>query len=422
MKRTPLASLLALALLAGCRDTKPSTGTPPKADTGTTGPVLCSTTSNCGGLGICVAGVCEAVVACAGDTACGAGQVCHTTRGYCVECDGRHANECPTGQTCQFDFTCVPIGGANDAGTGDGGTCSGTCATRAECAADQVCKTGACCAPPPRCFTTEDCPASRPECNGADGRCFGGDVCTSDSDCLTKPGCSGGGCFCDPPGGAGTCRVRPNECASDADCNDATKLCTLSATPRRCITAASCTSDTQCAPDGLICDTASMRCKNGRPCPTGTECTPTTQACVAGVCVPRSCLNDPTICNSTTEVCDATGHCVPNMSGNTCTADSNCNSGYYCNTSTSRCALGCRTNTDCPNGTCGAAHQCQYGQGAVCAECDPALNGADCPAGSTCFDSPILGPLCRESCGAISGTTCMANPSASCIFGKCSCN
>ncbi|MBI4822445.1 MAG: hypothetical protein HY791_39660 [Deltaproteobacteria bacterium] len=383
MKRLLLAPLLSLACFA-CRDSPPTTGDKPKADTGTTGPTLCSTTTDCGGLGICVAGVCEAVTPCSADSEC-QNAVCHTTRGYCVQCDGRHPNECQAGQTCQYDFTCVAIGGP-DAGPGDGGTCSGTCATKAECGGEQVCKNGACCAPPPRCFTADDCPANSPECNGADGRCFGSMTCATDNECLGFPGCSAGGCYCDSPP-TGVCRVRENECAIDADCQDTTKVCTPS-TPRRCVTAQTCTNDTQCQAEGLICDQASGRCKNGQPCPNGNECTPGTQACVGGVCVPRTCLNDPTLC-ATGQVCNASGQCV--TSADTCTSDAQCSSGYYCDTTASRCAVGCRSSTDCGGGTCDAAHRCQ-GQGTVCGDC---MTDAECPAGSACTQGK-----CRQQCAA----------------------
>lgn len=44
---------------------------------------------------------------CVGDGDCQSGQVCHTTRKFCVQCDGRHPNECPAGQACRADFKCV---------------------------------------------------------------------------------------------------------------------------------------------------------------------------------------------------------------------------------------------------------------------------------------------------------------------------
>lgn len=412
-----LKALLLLALSSSCRGQN-GTFTPSK-DAGSE-MLSCSTTQDCGGQGICVAGICQQVMSCQTDEECAAeGKVCHANRFYCVECDGTHPGECPENQTCQFDFTCVPIGNPPT----DGGMpeCSGSCSDRTECGPDNVCKNQACCPPPARCFSPADCPVSMPECNGATGECFGGDGCFGPGDCDDKPGCEGGACFCDigqsPPG---TCRVREDECQSDEDCKMngvyAGLFCTINSPPKRCLEAPDCTSDAQCVNDGLVCDLdpqseSNGKCVNGSPCtPGGNECNPTTQACVDGVCVAKNCLNTPSLCQPD-ETCDpSTGQCV--SSG--CTMDTDCQPGFWCDTAASQCEVGCRDNSECNGGVCDASHRCQNTMGGVCGAC---MDDTDCPGGTRCVDAT---GLCHETCSMILGQMC-SDPNRQCIFGNCSC-
>jgi hypothetical protein len=376
-----------------------------------------------------VGGVCEAVTPCQDDNACTAsGKVCHTTRGYCVQCDGRHTNECPAGTTCQFDFTCAALT-AGDGGVSDGGSCSGQCTDRTMCGTDQVCRGGACCPPPARCVSINDCPVNRPECNGATGECFGGDSCIQDMECDGKPGCAPGACFCDAPavGQPGECRARPDECQDDMGCWQngayAGKVCTVQASPRRCVDAPNCTGDVACASLGLVCDLVMaspsyQRCVNGTPCPNGNECNPSTQACVDMVCVGKNCNNTPNFCMAN-ERCDmATGTCLPLMSG-TCTTDGMCNPGFWCNTAVNMCELGCRDSSECSGGVCDANHRCQQPTGNVCGPC---TSDADCPAGTNCRPHSIRSEmLCYEACNAFAGEDCMLNPNAVCFALRCAC-
>lgn len=414
MRRTALLLLLSWA----CRG---QGGVPftPGDDAGNV-MISCSTTADCGGQGICVAGLCQVVRSCQTDQDCASeGKVCHSTRSYCVECDGTHVDECPANSTCQFDFTCVQIGNPSDAGIQQ---CSGSCADRTECGPDNVCKNAMCCPPPARCFSPADCPVSAPECNGATGECFGGNGCFTDADCDDEPGCAGGACRCDigaaPPG---TCRVRMDECQSDMDCwmNGAYVglFCTINSPPKRCLMAPSCTSDAQCQNDGLVCDLmpgspSNGKCVNGQPCPNGNECNPTTQACVGGVCVAKTCLNTPSLCQAG-ETCDpSTGQCVSSA----CTTDANCQQGFYCNLNVNptMCEVGCRNNNDCNGGVCDANHRCQNTMGGVCGAC---MVDTDCPAGTRCVDATML---CHETCSTITGQMC-SDPMRQCVFGNCSC-
>ena len=414
------------ALFVGCRD---QGGTPVnRNDSGVT-IRTCTTSSECNGEGVCVAGVCTQVTNCDDDTECSAdGKICHQSRKFCVECDGR-AGQCGAGKTCQFDFTCVDIASNPDAGPADAAACTGTCTDRTQCANDLVCKVGACCPPPSRCRSPEDCPTDRPECNGATGQCFGGGAgCFNDPDCESRPGCAGGACTCDIQGAPpGVCRARPDECQADQDCWTGgtfnQKYCLISSSPKTCQNTVACTGDTQCAALGLVCDTqagspSNGYCINGVPCPLGTECTPT-QICETGRCVSKNCINTPSlcaineICNTTTLTCQPAGGCA---------SDTECQAGYYCNLTSNpgTCAPGCRDAADCPGGVCNAAHTCEFATGGLCGSC---ATDAECPAGATCREL-VTSPgtkKCYESCNAITGQDCVLNPAAACIILICSC-
>lgn len=423
-----LVALAALALgsVTACRDT-PADFNPATPDSGAP-PTLCTRREDCGGTGICVSGVCETVQPCQMDEQCAAsGKVCHQSRGYCVECDGR-AGQCGMGETCQFDFTCVVLG-ARDGGTGDAAMCSGTCADRTQCGAGLVCASGACCPPPARCSSPEQCPASRPLCNGATGECFGGDSCTTDPDCANRTGCTGNRCFCDKPAGmnTGECRTRPDECQRDADClMNGTyngRFCTTMAVPKVCSPAPNCTSDVDCAGASLVCDLtpgspSNGRCVNGTQCPNGTECT-ASQACVGGLCVAKNCVNTPNFCPQG-QVCNPqTAVCGPGMS-TMCQRDTDCPARNYCDTAQNRCAPGCRDASECGGGICNAAHQCEGGgSGMLCGSC---TTDADCPAGTSCHTSPLTNQMrCQEACNMFTGQDCMIDTNATCLFLWCAC-
>ena len=394
-------------------------------DSGVPAQIACVENSECPAGNVCENGFCTLLITCDSDDDCAAaGKVCHNTRGICVQCDGQHENECPEGQTCQFDFTCVSIGGA-DAGPNDAGTCEGACGSRDDCAEHLVCSGGSCCPPPSRCQTSDDCPRSAPECNAATGACFGGDSCNVDQDCVDKPGCPGITCACDLTTQPGVCRPRQDECQNDMDCYDGMgaydgKYCALRAQPKVCLEAPPCTDDIECSLHYLVCDQAAgspslNRCINGIPCPMGNEC-PGTQTCLDGTCVGQNCINTPSMCTGN-ETCNTqTGRCEMGGSSS-CMMDTDCPQGQYCNTASMACLPGCRDNNDCPMGSiCDAAHQCTQAAGGLCGPC---ASDADCPAGTECFESQILGKLCRERC--LPGATCTLNPQAMCFFFVCSC-
>jgi hypothetical protein len=198
------------------------------------------------------------------------------------------------------------------------------------------------------------------------------------------------------------------------------EFCTLNISPKSCQLAPGCTSDAQCTPYNLICDLmagspSQGKCINGTPCPNGTECN-ATQFCdpSSHVCVPKNCINTPSLCMQN-ETCDTmTGQCMVASSG-TCTADVDCPNDRYCDTQTSMCRLGCRTNADCASGVCDPTHTCQAPAGGVCGPCTV---DADCPANTQCVEA--LG-LCYEQCSSVLMQPCTMNPMAMCVFGNCSC-
>lgn len=420
----PLFFALALAGSA-CRNAATPTNNSnpnPRPDAGPT-TTTCTTQSDCAGVGVCIAGICQSVTACQTDDDCSmAGQICHQSRFYCVECDGR-SGQCGMDEYCNQEFTCQAFASQPDAGVNP---CNGTCSTRNECAVDEVCRMGECCPPPDRCRSPQDCPAATPECNGQTGQCFGGSGCFQDADCESEAACTGGRCFCDIQGAPpGTCRQRPDECQSDMDCFDmggnfVGKFCTINTPPKRCIDAPTCASDADCASEGLVCDLemgspSNGYCQNGTPCPMGNECQGG-QVCVNGVCVAENCQNNPGLCGPN-ETCDpVTLTCVPAMGGS-CTMDTDCQAGYYCNLATSTCEIGCRDDTECPGGVCNAQNMCEYPMGGFCGPC---MQDSDCPAGARCVDNPFTGPTCYEQCSTLLMQPC-SDASASCILGNCSC-
>lgn len=427
MQRYVLLAVLAVSVAAvsiGCRD---QGGTTTRGRDAGVVNTTCATTQDCGGSGVCVAGLCQQVTSCNQDSECEAeGKVCHQDRFFCVDCDGRDG-QCADGFRCQFDFTCVEV----QTSTMTGRNCASACQDRSMCQDSQVCDMtmGLCCDPPSRCRSPADCPASRPECNGATGQCFGGDGCFDDRECENKPGCGGGLCFCDitgqPPG---VCRMRGAECTNDMECFDngnyVQKYCTLGMPPARCLDAPACTNALVCSALGLVCDLDPQSpyngyCRNGDACPMGNECG-AMQVCVGGVCVGENCVNNPNLCQPG-EMCDAVSlMCIPSQGG-ACTVDTDCQQGFYCNTtvSPSRCEVGCRDNNDCPGGICNAMHQCEQASGGLCGPCN---TDADCPAGTTCFENPITAQKkCYEQCNQFTGQMCMIDASATCVFTRCSC-
>ena len=421
-KRLHLIVALIAATAFAC-DRGGKAGMPGPTDSGVVEQIACTMNSDCPPANLCSDGFCEPVIGCNVDDDCAAvGKVCHSTRGFCVECDGKHENECPMGQTCQFDFTCVGAGGS-DGGVGDASTCSGTCSTRDDCDTGLVCSGNSCCPPPARCVTADDCPANSPECNAATGLCFGGDSCLSDQDCVDKPGCPGSLCACDQvsAGQPGTCRPRSDECQSDQDCLNMGaydgKYCAVRAQPKTCLEAPTCTEEIDCAQFLLVCDqmmgSASQgRCVNGAACPMGNEC-PANQTCQDGQCVGQNCINTPNLCGMGENCNTQTGRCE--MGGNTsCTDNSDCPQGQYCNTSANVCLPGCRDNSDCPMGAiCDANNQCVQQPGGYCGPCQ---TDADCPGGLSCG---LISQQCKQRCQ--SASDCTFDPSASCTFFFCSC-
>ncbi len=413
--------LLPLLLLVACDG---GSQAPSSVVDAGSGPLICQSTADCQGTGVCVGGLCEAVDTCEDDSDCAAaGLVCHRQRLFCVECDGR-PGQCAEGQTCQFDFTCVATEPPTDPSDG----CSDPCADRAACAPDRVCRNGTCCPPPSRCASPEDCPESSPECNGATGQCFGGSGCFQDDDCETEPGCAGDGCFCDIQGAPpGTCRVRPNACDDDMDCWDngsfARRYCALSAQPRRCLAAPPCTRDLDCANLGLICDLTPGSpsegfCQNGRACTGPSDCEPA-QVCVGGRCAGANCVNQPSLC-AAGETCDpSTGQCVPAQSSG-CTRNEDCPQGQFCNVQVNppACQPGCRSNADCPpNGRCNAMNQCEFPSNSICGPC---TTDSDCPGGTQCQGIDSLGlTFCLQPC-LLNLTRCSL-PGATCALLYCTC-
>ena len=217
--------------------------------------------------------------------------------------------------------------------------------------------------------------------------------------------------------GFGSCR---KVCATTADCGDLALECEPNV--GLCMPAAdvhcdpdSCAPGTVCPPDGSVdcvpvdsqpglcasdadCDLAS-RCDNGtcvsrvgdvvKTCTTDTDCNilagiPSGMTCQLGVCL--GCLEDIQ--------CGATGKCVM---GTCIIAD-----------------LG--TAGNCIGLTCNTGERCNPTTGACEVTCDPAVSPSACPDGKKC--APILNQ-CVDNYGCATDADCRADLLQVCLVGLC---
>ena len=318
MRRLVLTSLACAALLGGCN----GAGT-----TGSSGAAL----------------LCDAMGRCAAGEACRDG-VCHATCTSDAECDAGACRE----RVCWT-------------------ASAGACATDADCAATELCVSGACVTPPTTvtCAADADCPSG--------GRCDGG---TCVAACVAEV-CNGLDDDCDgsvDEGCGGTC-------ASDADCASG-EACVSGS----CRAATSCASDADCAPS---------------------------EVCVSGTCA-SSCSAE--VCgNGLDDDCD--GFVDEGCSARTCRSDGDCARGEVCSggvcTVSSACAsdADCAPSEACVSGTCAPSCTAEVCGNGVDDDCDGIIDegcstgdadGDGYPSGSDCDDGdPSVHPGAAELCDGI---------------------
>jgi hypothetical protein len=277
----------------------------------------------------------------------------------------------------------------------------------ASCAAPlraQTCVTGYCVNA--TCCTTASCPNGVCNAPAVTGRAAGvcalnnGQMCTTNANCASNfcvdgvccnSVCNGQCEACNGGGTAGTCTavtgtpVAPRGACTGVGtgtscgptCNGTTRAsCTYAPAGTVACGAATCTSGTMTTPS---------KCNGAGVCPS------TSSSCGAYACGPTACLT-------------------------TCSNDSFCTSGYYCDLPSSTCVpktgLGatCTGTSMCPSGT--------YCTDGVC------CGVASCGAGSSCALGTAGGPIPPGTCSKANGTQCGSNGecgSQHCVDGVC-CN
>lgn len=374
---------------------QPDSGTPPVI-------LSCEDVSDCpeGSSYECVGGLC--LQRCAADAACNLDSFC-SSRGYC-EVGCRDSSSCSADQLCSAG-QCVDKASV------------GSCASKCDCAPGEVCKDNLCQPPPDGCTTPADCgrgPADRCEayqCNGFTRQCFDPDPqpCAAPADCVGRPGCESG-CFCT---GAGQCvpdvqctiADEANTCGADFYCDDNGACAVLPA----------CTTNAECTPLDLICNTGRNRCERPRSCASAADCT--VQPAVfcdvtTSFCAVPTCNNGGRTCGAE-EDCSVDGRCVPAGTGQACASDVECPNDpwpttQYCSFAfgaQGQCAIGCRGNGSCSgDDICNGARQCVSsgggsGDGQFGSAC---VDDSSCSAGLVCG---LLTSTCAEPCD-VAGSPC----------------
>lgn len=278
----------------------------------------CATRYDCPDSFICISDRCvRPDDICHQDTECPRGQICNFSQWCepgCVD-----ARDCDGPELCHPQtFVCEPCSRDNPCAAGL--SClDGECKAAAACTATQdclhdgtVCVDGSCtnCKRQSECAVDPYLDEAR-EC-GLDGLCR--QVVCDDETCRDRLGNLG---YCD----TATNKCLTRQCLSDADCTQAGAECRLSdfvCVASGCDTA-SCHSE--CAAQGLGCNTATCRCSGapggpGEPCAEAADCSDG-YVCGNGVCAEAAVTSTGEACDGF--VCLMTG-CIGALTGRACDA------------------------------------------------------------------------------------------------------
>ena len=286
--RTPrlVLPLLLLALLAApgcnrvsvgsdCVSSRDCTGAGLVCDTGAGICVECLGNADCLVEGqLCLGSSCQAVTACESSRQC-PGQVCDAGRGYCVDCVGDI--DCPAGQICRSS-ACVDLPTACQSDrecSAMGLVCETTLGQCVDCVRDADCEPGLSCRGDRTCGFV-GCTPGATECDGSGAR----RVCGADGEWTTEAcgggeQCVGGQCFC----GDGAA------CGAQGQCDAGT--CGCGGGP-------SCTVDQSCVGGSCVQNSCASPCAAGEQC-VGTECRcGGGPACASGArCEAGQCTSTP---------------------------------------------------------------------------------------------------------------------------------
>lgn len=366
-------------VFAACNDDNPCTMDSCVPGLGcTTTPVADLTacgTAQCGGLGICVGGICSSPPVCNDNNpctidSCTAGGLCqHKPTTQAVLCDD--GNLCTTGDVC-ISGLCK----GKPVICEDSGPCAATKCDAAKGCLKFIAPDKTACNDENNCTDSDTCIAG--SCTGIPILCDDNNPCTKDA-CDFHAGCwhthandgllcsDGEPCTLDDHCVSGKCLGKPisncKMCKLNSDCAD-NNPCTLE----------------KCGPAGVCL----YGFANGQPCNDGLHCT-VSDLCTAGICTgiqQKGC--DEPVCHPLGPICSSDG----------LDSDGNCPAGYTCS-----CVSSCSDCADCPLrvclakpaatyplALCGITNDCE-GDVATC-QCvgDPAI-GNDCAA-TVCAPKP----------------------------------
>ena len=333
--------------------------------------VVCLVNTDCPSAGdVCLEGECRA--GCSADNpACPSPGVCDTAAGVCVRCLAD--SDCDLGNICEMS-DCV-----------EGCRENRDCPEGQICGADNTCVTGCTAAPTDSCPLGTHCVSGGCVlgCNGDDARCGDGQVCVDEGGSFVcRDGCADNAAC-----GAG--RICLNDvcvegCAVDEDCGFLTleRVCDTSAgVPGTCV---QCTNDDQC-PGDAVCDLLAGSCR--------ILCSSTGQFG----------------CGTLGLVCDvATDRCVP------CLEDADCGPAATCDTARHECVAElcgeCGDDADC-TGDGSLCVRRSFGLLANESACGVDCSATPCPQGYACVfvgEPVVRGQQCVPTSTVVEEPTCAA--------------
>lgn len=263
---------------------------------------------------------------------CQKGFVC--INGRCNTCP----KECTTGQKrCAKKGiqSCVELHGCKQWGTSiqpcesgkicTSGTCTPGCSDDQDCPKGTICSKGTC---GTWCFEDKECTKGY-RC--IDQKCT--TSCTSDTQCQTNLNyrCRGGKCIEVIP---------PRPCKSSADCTSE-EVCSLKGfCVEHCTSVAECKQGELCQQGKCV---AGQRCtiKSEFLCANGFRCSKAT----SGICYTHCKGKGDSLCRNHFA-------CIDHKCRTSCTSDTDCSSGAYCETKTGTCKKGCNKDSQCKGFLC----------------------------------------------------------------------
>ena len=253
----------------------------------------------------------------------------------------------------------------------ENGECLQGCARDEDCQENEICNRGSHACEERACVEDSHCPAERPRCYAAEGRCG----CGRAEDCEPGQSCTMNG-WCVPEG----------------------KECDPSEQDKHCRSGRVCTADGWCVPEGLECR-ADHHCEEGLHCTERGFCLPRGIECQeADHCRPDKVCNDQGFCVAEGLECEANEHCQQGQEcnpqgfcvrpGRRCEMDGHCPPGFRCEDASGDCVP---TDDSCLSQGCPEGQECnRFG---LCApdgiECSAPEH---CPATQRCLDTGFCAP------------------------------